>query len=187
MMQSALVTAQARPSFSEFTATEYMQIDVAGTYGLDKESWTTRINWTQSHEAQFTDVEEQAGDHTLVQQADEPAQFYAAVCAYNKVLKGEPTGHMISLDATASGLQILAALVGCEESAELCNLINTGERVDAYTSLYEVMKDVNEGDLEIEEEGALALPSIAGVINLPTNKKVIQRTDFKQAIMTLTT
>ena len=185
MTQQALVIADACPQFSSFTAMEYLQIDVAGTFGLDKESWTTRIEWTLQHKSHFEDVEEMGGDHSLVQSADEPAQFYASVCAYNKALKGEPTGHMISLDATASGIQILAALTGCHESAELCNLVNTGERVDAYTSLYEVMKEVNEGELTIEEEG-MFLDFQEQLTNiLPIHKKkTIQRSDFKQAIMT---
>lgn len=40
-------------------------------------------------------------------------------------------------------MQILAAWSGCRESAELCNLVDTGKRVDAYTSVYHYMLERN--------------------------------------------
>lgn len=113
-----------------FTGREYLKIDIANNYGLDKDPWSKRLNWFHQNEDKLDD---------LVATAKEPALFFAAVQAYRKVLAGEKIGYMISLDATSSGLQLLAALTGCPDTARLCNVINTGNREDAYTNVYDHM------------------------------------------------
>jgi len=134
MAQAAI--ALARPetthTFTEFTGLEYLKIDIASNYGLDKESWQDRISWVDENE---TDLE------NYLYQADEPALYFAAVQAFRKAQKGLPSGYPISLDATSSGLQILACLTGCEASARLCNVLPTGNREDAYTNIYRGMCD----------------------------------------------
>ena len=113
-----------------FSGMQYLKIDVANNYGLDKENWDTRLDW-------FNQVE---GDlENLIKDAEEPALFYASVQAYRKAMRKEPVAYPISLDATASGIQILSCLTGCEKSARLCNVVDAGKRMDAYTALYEAM------------------------------------------------
>ena len=119
-------------AFTEFSGIEYLKIDIAGNFGLDKENWDTRIAWVDQHETQLEE---------LLNQAEEPALYYAGVQAYRKAQQGLPTGYPVSLDATASGLQLLACLTGCEASARLCNVVPTGNREDAYTNLYRIMCD----------------------------------------------
>jgi len=53
-----------------------------------------------------------------------------------------PTGFIMGLDATASGLQIMAALSGCHKTASAVNLINTGKREDVYTVVAEKMNEL---------------------------------------------
>lgn len=113
-----------------FTGIDYLKIDIASNFGLDKEDWDTRIAWVDAHEA---DLEKK------LQEAEEPALYYAGVQAYRKTQKGEPTGYPISLDAASSGLQLLACLTGCEDSARLCGVVSTGHREDAYTVIYQAM------------------------------------------------
>jgi len=113
-----------------FTGLEYLMIDIASNFGLDKSDWSDRINWTKTHDA---DLE------TLVSQAEEPALYMAGVDAYRTASRGKPIGYPISLDAASSGLQILACLAGCEDSAQLCGVVPTGHREDAYTVLYGAM------------------------------------------------
>ena len=113
-----------------FTGLQYLKIDIASNYGLDKMDWDDRIAWVDAHEHEL---------ETLLNQAEEPALYHAAVQAFRKTQKGEPTGYPISLDAASSGLQILAALVGCEASASLCGVVSTGHREDAYTRIYQAM------------------------------------------------
>lgn len=113
-----------------FSGREYLKIDVANNFGLDKALWKDRIAWFDSNEHQLLD---------LLPQAEEPALYYAGVKAWFDVKAGKPTGYMISLDATSSGLQLLAALTSCPYTALLCNVVNTGRREDAYTNIYQFM------------------------------------------------
>lgn len=117
-------------SFQEFTGREYLKIDIASNFGLDKVSWDERLIWFDLNERHLDN---------LVQSAKEPALFYAGVKAWREVQAGKPIGYMISLDATSSGLQLLAALTGDRLASELCNVVDTGEREDAYTRVYEEM------------------------------------------------
>lgn len=113
-----------------FTGHEYLKIDIAGSYGLDKADWDERIAWFDQNEPRLM---------SLMNQADEPALFYAGIKAWEDVQAGNPIGYMINLDATSSGLQILAALTGDRYAAELCNVVDTGHRRNAYRIIYEEM------------------------------------------------
>lgn len=113
-----------------FTGTEYLKIDIASNFGLDKMDWDERIHWVDEN----IDTLE-----TNITHAEEPALFFAGVQALRSTQRGEPVGYPISLDASSSGLQILAALVGCRKSALLCGLISTGHREAAYKTIYKEM------------------------------------------------
>lgn len=113
-----------------FTPQDYLKIDIANNFGLDKKKWDERIAWFDANESKLME---------LLPQADEPALFYAGVQAWEKVKAGLPIGYPISLDATSSGLQILAVLTGDRQAASLCNVVDTGDREDAYTVVYEDM------------------------------------------------
>lgn len=142
----------------KFTALEYLKIDIANSAGLDKLTWNQRIAW-------FDENEHRMGE--LMPTAKEPAMFYAGCKAYIDAMNGVPSGYMISLDATSSGLQLLAALTGCRKSAELCNVVPyvfgeeaEAQRRDGYTVIYQMMLAL------INEEGK------------------IKRDEVKEAIMT---
>lgn len=115
-----------------FTGKQYLQIDIANSFGHDKLTWDGRLSWFKENEQHLL-----ADPVAAVVKSDEPAQALAGILAYQQVLAGKPTGYLCGLDATASGLQLLALLSGCEQSASLCNLIDTGCREDAYTTVYE--------------------------------------------------
>lgn len=134
-----------------FNGKTYLKIDISNAYGLDKKSWDERLTWFQEHE-----------DHLdqMIPQAEDPAMFYAGLQALRDVEAGRPIGYPISLDATASGMQLLAVLTGDRSAAQLCNVVDTGTREDAYTLIYKAM-------LSKIGEGAK-----------------IKREDTKQAIMT---
>ena len=119
----------------KFTGKQYLKIDIANSFGLDKETWDTRLAWFDAHEHELGDILPQAAD---------PAMYYAGIEAWHKATIGEPSGYMISLDATSSGLQILAALTGDRRAAELCNVLDFSpkaeiERRDGYTVIYNLM------------------------------------------------
>lgn len=116
----------------QFTGMEYLAIDIANNFGLDKLDWNDRLDWFNTNESKLE-------EHTM--QAKEPALFYAGVLAYRKAKKGEPIGYPISLDATASGCQLLACLTGDSSAARLANVLNAGYRSNAYTEVYKHMQD----------------------------------------------
>lgn len=126
-----------------FTPSDYLKIDIASQFGHDKMTWDDRIQWFDAHESRL---------HELEAQADNPALFFAGMLAWRAYKAGEASGYPISLDATSSGLQILAVLTGDRRAAQLCNVVDTGDREDAYTSVY--MEMVNEigGTAKISRE-----------------------------------
>jgi hypothetical protein len=138
-----------------FSARQYLAIDIANSYGLDKQDWDQRLAWFNEHE-----------DHLLemLPKAADPAMYYAGVQAWAQVKAGQPIGYPISLDATASGIQILAVLTGDRSAAELCNVVNTGKREDAYTNVYQHMLTKVGGESKIKRDdikGAI-VPAIYG-------------------------
>lgn len=135
-----------------FTPLEYLKISIATTFGLDKDEWNTRLEWFD---------ENQHNLFKYVHLAEEPAKMFAGINAYFDALDGKPIGFTVPLDATASGTQILSAWSSCRTSAELCNLVDTGTRVDAYTRVYMYMLERG-----LAPEG-------------------LQRKDTKRAVMTL--
>lgn len=121
------------------TAREYLKVDIANNYGLDKKTWDERISWFDENEANLLN---------LVDEAEESALFYAGVNAWKDMKAGKPIGYAVALDATSSGLQLLSCLTGDRSAAELCNVVNyMGEngkplRRDAYTVIYHKMLDI---------------------------------------------
>lgn len=116
-----------------FTPMQYLQIDIATTYGLTDVTWDERLDWFKENQYRLMD---------LVAQADEPATYMSAVMAHQDALEGKDIGHQCGLDATASGLQILSLMAGCETSARACNLINTGQRENAYKLVFAAVQEV---------------------------------------------
>ncbi|MFV0357706.1 MAG: DNA-directed RNA polymerase, partial [Bacteroides thetaiotaomicron] len=113
-----------------FKGIEYLMIDIANNFGLDKEDWDVRLEWVKTNESQL---------ESMLKQADEPALYYAAIKAYRTAQRGEPVNYPISLDATSSGMQILACLTGDRKAAMLCNVLDAGCRMDAYQAIYRKM------------------------------------------------
>lgn len=131
-------------TISQFTGRQYLQIDIASNFGLDKKTWNQRLEWFAENEDKLD---------TLVNQADNPALFFAGVQAWKDVRAGKSSGYPISLDATSSGLQLLACLTGDSKAAELCNVVNfmepldfsaeaEAQRRDGYTVIFNCMKEV---------------------------------------------
>ena len=127
------------------SAQEYMQIDAANHFGLDKEDWEVRLDWFQQHEHEL---------ESLVAKAEVPQLYYASISAYRKAQRGEAIGYPIGLDGTASGLQLLSCLTGDEQAARLCNVISTGHREDAYTNLHIAIEQALGGSYHVTRADA---------------------------------
>ena len=118
----------------KFTGMQYLMIDIANSYGLDKKSWEERIAWVTEHKDCLESYENEA---------DSPCQYYAGVKAFRQAQRHEPSGYMISLDATSSGPQLLSVITGDATASKLCNVVSTGEREDLYTNLFSVFSSLN--------------------------------------------
>ena len=117
-------------AMTQFTGLQYLMIDVANNFGLGKKDWSERLDWFKANEGKL---------ESLVKSAEKPALYYAGIKAYRKAQRGEVVQYPISLDATSSGLQILACLTGDREAAMICNVLDAGKRCCAYNLVYEHM------------------------------------------------
>ncbi len=143
-----------------FTGKDYLKIDIANNFGFDKKNWDERIDWFNSNEYQL---------EKLLKQAETPALYYAGIQAWNQAKNNQPSGYPISLDATASGLQLLAILTGDRDAAQLCNVVNTGNREDAYTVIYQRMinKIGTEGRITREDTKSAIMKAFYGSTAVP--------------------
>jgi hypothetical protein len=119
--------------FKEFTGIEYLAIDVANGYGLDKESFEYRIQWVKDNQKDLEDY---------AQLAEEPHLFNKSVAHFRKALKGLPSGHAVALDSCASGLQLMSVMTGCKSGCYMTGLIDPDKRMDAYSLVTGHMNDL---------------------------------------------
>jgi hypothetical protein len=134
-----------------YSGWQYLLIDAATHYGLDKLTFEGRIDWAEAN----LDCLEGHIDN-----ADTKPLYIKAVQAIRKAQQGIPTGHLVGVDGTCSGIQVMSVLTGCMAGAEATGLVNPNVRADAYSSCTEAMNDILGGNL------------------------VVARTDAKQALMT---
>ena len=82
---------------------------------------------------------------SIWENADEPWQFLAACDEYYHCVincSRHTTGLPIAVDATCSGLQILAGLARDKGTAALVNVLPSDKPQDAYRSVLEAMEDI---------------------------------------------
>ncbi|MCK4500291.1 hypothetical protein KAU11_07325 [Candidatus Babeliales bacterium] len=122
----------------EFTGKEYLLIDIANQYGLDKLTWEKRIAWVHKNEGQL---------RALALTAKHPILYRKAVRALGVVKAGRPSNHIMGLDSTASGVQLISVLTGCISSAKLTNVIpvaSDGTHVDRIDGYVELANSIND-------------------------------------------
>ena len=92
---------------------KWIKIGVANKYGhgVDKLSEKLRVEWFDKYA------------YDTPKKPEKPFQFAGMLNAYTD----RKTGVMVGVDASSSGTQILASLVGCKKSLKQCNLINNPE------------------------------------------------------------
>lgn len=116
--------------FKQFNPMQYLAIDIANHYGLDKLNYEDRIEWVKTNEKYLEDFQNQA---------EEPVLYYKAVKALRDAQAGKPIGHTVALDACCSGLQIMSAVMRCKSGAMLTGLIDPDNRKDAYTLITDAL------------------------------------------------
>jgi len=125
----------------QFSSEDYIKIAIANTYGLDRLDWDKRIIWVNNVIHTFKQGQPNNVNGTIsaiyelestnAVNAKEPMMFRKACQALRDFYDNKPSGYFMMLDATASGLQILACLIGCHDTARNTNLLG-GSRVDVY-------------------------------------------------------
>jgi len=118
----------------EYTGLEYVKISVANAMGLDGETFKHRLDMFDKHVSMDSE-----GVYCDFEDPKEPITLHKSLRAYEDVMNDVPTGYIMGMDATASGLQIMAVLSGCIKTARACNLVNTGKRENAYALVAEKM------------------------------------------------
>lgn len=128
-----------------FSGWEYLLIDAANQFGLDKLLFEERIQWAT---ANLNSLEAQAD------KAETKPLYLKAVMAIRKAQKGLPTGHLVGFDAVCSGVQIMSVLTGCVAGATATGLVDPKVRADAYTTTTAVMEQILGGTVSVSRKHA---------------------------------
>ena len=125
----------------------WLKEDIANHYGLDKLSFDERVAWVDKNEQIL---------ESLCDQAEEPLLYNEAVKAYRASEAGEAIGHIVRLDATASGAQIMSVLARDEIGMKNLNVLGD-KRADLYTDIAKLMyENTKDSDIWREFNGDFA-------------------------------
>lgn len=128
-----------------YSGWQWLLIDAANQYGLDKKLFEERIEWAEAHLVSL---------ETLADQAETKPLYIKAVMAIRKAQQGIPTGHMVAADGVCSGVQIMSALTGCTAGATATGLVDPNVRADAYTSVTNEMSTILGGAIAVSRDDA---------------------------------
>ena len=151
---------------------EWLLIDIANAYGLDKSNWETRLEWSKNNlEAILSDssnLEVTASDKLLFRQAVKEYKYY---------LQTGKSRQIVRLDATASGYQLMSVITRDEKAMEMLNVLGNIKRQDFYSLVYDRVRELvqprDRDDLDVWLEAK------AKELDLPKPRDVI-----KASIMT---
>ena len=131
----------------QFSGFEYLLMDAANSYGLDKLLFEDRIQWGREH---LDELE------SLTGKAESAYLFMKSVAAIRKAQQGIPTGHLVALDAVCSGMQIMSAITGCISGARATGLVDPDRRADAYTEQTQRMQVILGSNIHVTRKDAKA-------------------------------
>lgn len=114
-----------------YSAFDYLCINVANAKGMDKELFETRIQWVRDNFHRLEEVD--------ISEIDEPILYVKAVLSLRNACKTGKSNAIVHLDAVCSGIQIMSALGGCVSGATHTGLIDSGTRPDLYTFVQTTM------------------------------------------------
>ena len=125
-------------------AKEWLAFQVATTYGKDKDTIRARLEWAaENHDLISRVAEDPIGNRPEWEDVEEPWTFLAACDEYyHCVIKCDRTHTSlpVAVDATCSGLQILAGLARDASTARLVNVLPSEKPQDAYKVIAEEAK-----------------------------------------------
>lgn len=103
-----------------------LYIAIANHAGKDKLTWAERVKWVSEQDVDKIEWEE-------------PILGRKALRALKDTTDHKPSGYVMSIDATASGIQVMAVLSGCRETAKYVNCVDPTKRYDLYTEVANMM------------------------------------------------
>jgi len=106
----------------------WLKVGIANAFGKDKWSFNKRIAWFNSCKSLDLD------------KAEDKIIASKLVNAYQKGQNGDAVKSNMFLDATNSGMQVMAALSNCSKTAKAVNMIGK-KRMDAYQVIADLMND----------------------------------------------
>ena len=125
-------------------AEDWLAFQVATTYGLDKAPMHERMQWVKDNRSLIHAIaQDPIGNLPQWEVADEPWQFLAACEEYNACIidcSRHFTHLPVAVDATCSGIQILAGLARDKSAAKLVNVTPSDCVQDAYAVIAEASK-----------------------------------------------
>ena len=125
-------------------AEQWLAFQVATAYGLDKAPMTERLTWVTENENLITRIaQDPIGTRSEWEGAEEPWTFLAACDEYYHCVINcdrQFTNLPVAVDATCSGLQILAGLARDANTAKLVNVLPSDRPQDAYKVIAEEAK-----------------------------------------------
>lgn len=128
-------------SYVDDYAADWLAFQVSTTWGNDKATMPDRLAWTAENHNLITKVAtDPIGNLHEWEAAEEPWQFLAACEEYYHCVIAcdrSHTGLMVAVDATCSGLQILAGLAKDKSTAGLVNVLPSDKPQDAYKVIAE--------------------------------------------------
>lgn len=125
----------------KFSVVQYLAIGIANSFGKDKLNFADRIEWTKVHLKQLP---------ALLKEADEPEMAYAGFLSLKYFLTtGQLDGHLVGMDASASGIQIISALLRDPQGLYLTG-VTSPNRGDVYTSLFNHFKSYLESRYDLD-------------------------------------
>lgn len=116
---------------------EWLLIDIANAYGLDKSNWETRLQWSKDNlETILSD------SSSLEATASDKLLFRQAVKEYKYYLQTGKSRQIVRLDATASGYQLMSVITRDEKAMEMLNVLGNTKRQDFYSLVYDRVREL---------------------------------------------
>lgn len=120
----------------KFKAIEWIAIDIASKYGLDKETFEKRLEFGNSLKEELKSTSLEQVVKKYVEEADEPDMFVRALLSMNDVLTTKYTNIPIGIDVSSSGPQI-----DCTGIRDLDGMVTTGAISEKVPNLYKEIQD----------------------------------------------
>ena len=114
----------------------WLKVDIANAFGLDKLTWDERVAYVDEH---ITDM--LADIDAWSAKADDPLLAKSALLAYKESLVSGKSNHIVRLDATTSGPQLMSVRTRDIEGMQRFNVIGSSARRDFYTEVATAIYD----------------------------------------------